>query len=114
MFNKFFITGVVIAFTLSYGSLKTYSDHHKKDPLIENTGDPATEDFRRDDKKKYVEEVQPKDNTKRYVGDDREDNVENPKRRGTQKRYVDDEEDAETFFIKEKKALGIEEASNDE
>lgn len=114
MSNKFFIAGFITALFLSYSSIETYSAHHEESPLIENTGDPATEDVRRDSKKKYIEEVQPKDNTKRYVGDDKDDDIENRKRRGTEKRYVGDEEDTETFFIEEKKALGIEEPLNDE
>lgn len=102
MLKKIYLTLVIAAFFINYSFIKTYSAHHGKDTLIENTGDPATEDFRRDSKKKYVGEVQYENNTKRYVGDVENDEVENSKRRGTQKRYVNTEEEEQVFFKKEK------------
>lgn len=97
MFNKFFLTGIIATLVLSYGSIETYSAHHKEKPLTENTGDPATEDLRRDPKKKYVEEVQP------YVGE-----------AGNDVKYLTNEEDAETLFTEDEKDFGVEHPLNED
>lgn len=103
MFNKFFIAGIIATLVLSYGSVKTYSDHHKKDLLTENTGDPATEDLRIDPKKKYIEEVEPKDYKKQYVDESKI---------GSEVKYLSDEESPEVFFAEEEKSFGVEKPLN--
>lgn len=62
----------------------------------------AEEGRRRDEKKKYLSEIEHGD--KRYVGEAQKEDIEGRRRRGVEKRYVGDETDEE-FFKEEKEAL---------
>lgn len=100
---------LILILALYFGGTKevrVYSETQEKllnsEGVVAVSSDSSEKSRRRDEKKKYVEEVKNEESKKRYVGDVEKDEVENRKRRGTEKRYVGKEGEEE--FIKEQKA----------